>query len=1047
LPRGECLGAIAKLYESTIPFWNELGRALHHPRSAAMSAAAKRVARKTEERSQPEGRWTGPRRWKLRQFLVGVCFVVLYILLDRTTVSFQIWAEISAWYPPTGLALAALIGLGWRYAPVILLAECIASIWNYHLPVRSYSFLVGNVEFIVVYTLAAMVLRRVVKMDWRLRSMRDVTWLLLVAVCSSCVVAFAGTAFLTADHLVPSKEYLRAIMNWWVGDAVTIGSIVPFCLIYVIPRLRGFLGYSESDGTQEPPTPTMGRNGLRGFWRALETGLFALSMVAVLWAALSGKFTRGDEMFYLLFPPLIWVAVRRGLRGATAAILALDTGIIVALRIYPRSPAELTVLQFLMLILSLAGLVLGALISERDGSEQRLSQEEARMRLLLESTGEAIYGVDNKGECTFCNHALLRLLGYGSRQELLGRNVHDVMHHTRRDGKPYPREECSLQKAFLGSRTFHAAEDLLWRADGSSFDAEVWCHPLLEAGTRLGAVVTFVDITERKIAEQALRQAKEDAEAANRAKSDFLANMSHEIRTPMNGILGMTTLALETNLDAEQRDYLSMVKSSGESLLTLLNGILDLSKIEAGKLDLEIADMSVEDCIEGALEPLSLKAQQKGIELVWDIGRDIPRVVRGDSTRLRQVFINLVGNALKFTAEGQVAIYGRHAGTTEGGLMLEFTVSDSGIGIAEDKRKKIFEAFAQADMSTSRSYGGTGLGLSICERLVNLMGGRIWVESEEGRGSEFHFTMKVFWDAAQDKPRETPGGRAQPKKHEAVRRVLVVGQNPVNLGLLERLLPRGNMKAVPAASAEETLDLLTEAQSAGERFSAMMIDKDMPGSGGLALLATARGSAGADVPAILVHSRTLDAVDKRSCEQLSVTRTILKPFQRAALFEALRACLGEGLETVVPAPVKPREKARASLRILLVEDNIVNQRLTSRLLEKMGHAVTIAGNGQVALRVLAEQEFDLVAMDMQMPIMDGLEATEKIRLSEKKTGRRVAIVAMTANAFEEDRRRCRQAGMDGYIAKPVSAKSIEMEIARVMAAREKAEGLEVPRRG
>lgn len=987
-------------------------------------------------------------RWKARQVLVAVCFVVVYVLVDRTTVSFQIWNEISAWYPPTGLALAALIGLGWRYAPVILLAESIASIVNYHLPVRSYSFLIGNVEFISVYTAASVVLRRVVKIDWRLRTMRDVIWLLLVATCAACVVALVGTRFLEADNLIPANGYLLATMNWWVGDAVAIGSIVPFSLIYVVPGLRRYMGYSERRGKPGEAAHKVGRHELQGFGRAIESGLFAAGIVAVLWAALSGRFSSGNEMFYLLFLPLILVAVRRGLRGATAAILALDTGIILALRLYQRSYNELTLLQFLMLILSLAGLVLGALISERDESEQKLSEEEARMRLLLESTGEAIYGVNNRGEWTFCNHALLRLLGYKSQQELLGRNIHDVMHHTRRDGTPYPREECSQLVELTAGKKIHVEEELLWRADGSSFEAEIWSHPLVENGASLGAVVTFIDITERKKVQQALQQAKEDAEAANRAKSDFLANMSHEIRTPMNGILGMTTLALETNLDAEQRDYLSMVKSSGESLLTLLNDILDLSKIEAGKLDLEIADMSVEDCIEEALEPLALRARQKGIVLVWNVGRDIPEVVRGDSTRLRQVFINLVGNALKFTNQGQVAIYGRHAGATEGGLMLEFTVSDTGIGIAEEKRKKIFEAFAQADMSTSRRYGGTGLGLSICERLVNLMGGRIWVESEEGRGSEFHFTMKVFSETEKENEKlrlpadETRQSKTQPK----VRRVLVVGHNPVNRELLERLLPRWNMKAVEAASAKDALVLLTRAQATGEVFSAIMIDKDMPNPGGLALLAALRTTSAPDIPAILVHSRPLDAAERKRCEQADVNRTILKPFRRSTMHEALQECFGEVKDARLVEAEMPTRKVRVGLRILLAEDNIVNQRLTSRLLEKMGHTVTIAGNGQIALQLMAEEDFDLVAMDMQMPIMDGLEATEKIRAGEKKSGRHVAIVAMTANAFEEDRERCRQAGMDGYIAKPVSSKSIETEIVRVMTAQENAEKLEMPRK-
>ena len=980
-------------------------------------------------------------RRKLRQLLVAVCFVAVHVLLDRSTMFFQIWTEISAWYPPTGLAFAVLIGFGPRYAVPILIAADIASIVNYHQPVYSFSFLVGNIEFTAVLTAAALLLRRVAKIDLHLRSLRDVVWLLLVAVLSSCVVAFAGAGFLAVDHLIPSRDYLQAVLNWWVGDAVAIASIAPFCLIHVLPRLRRFAGYSEPNRPAgEQVLVVAGKHELQGIRRTAESGLFAVCITAVLWMALSGRWSRGNQMFYLLFLPLIWMAVRRGLRGATAAILTLDSGIILALRIFPRGPSELTQLQFLMLILSLAGLVLGALISERDAGEQRLSQEEERMRLLLESTGEAIYGVDTRGECTFCNLAMLRLLRHASKDGVLGRNIHDVIHHTRRDGSPYPRSECALQKEFLAGRKFHGTDELLWRADGTSFDAEIWCHPLLRQGHMLGAVVTFVDITERKKTQEVLRQAKENAEAANRAKSEFLANMSHEIRTPMNGILGMTTLALETNLDSEQRDYLSMVKSSGESLLTLLNDILDLSKIEAGKLDLEITELSVEDCIEEALQPLVLRAQQQGIELLWNTGEDIPSVVRGDSTRLRQVLINLAGNALKFTNEGQVSIYAQLAKRTEDGLEVQFTVSDTGIGIPEDKQRKIFEAFAQADMSTTRRYGGTGLGLSICERIVHLMGGRIWLESEEGRGSKFHFTIKVLGKSGQ----ENASALEDRGPHTEDWRVLIVEENPVNRDLLERLILRWKMKVVSTASAEDALAKLLESRRTDKKFSSILIEKDLRSPGGVALIATVRASAAAGVPVILVHSRLLNAEEREQCAKLGVTRTILKPFRRSTLYEALLECHGAVSATQVVPSVNRALETHARLRILLAEDNVVNQRLTTRLLEKMGHHVTIAGNGQIAIRLLDRQEFDLVIMDMQMPIVDGLEAAEQIRAREIKYGGHLPIVAMTANAFEEDRQRCQRAGMDGYIAKPVTAKTIEIEIARVMSAQAKDERRQAP---
>jgi PAS domain S-box-containing protein len=976
---------------------------------------------------------TSETRLFLHKFGVAACVVVLYVLLDRSTVFFQIWPGVSAWYPPAGLTFAVLIGFGPGYLPVLLIAEGISSILNYHVPVFSYSFLVDNPATVCSYTAATVFLRRVVKIAPSLGSLRDVLWLLLVAICSSGVVAFTGVRLLEADHFIPAGQYLKASLNWWVGDAVAISSMGPVCLIYIVPWLQQFTKGAQASESANSPKPHASRHELQGARRGAESCLFALSVGVGLWVVLSGKFSRGNEMFYLVFLPLIWVAVRRGLRGAAAAILALDSGIILALRVHPRTPSELTSLQFLMLIISLTGLVLGALISERDATELRLSEEEARIRLLLESTGEAIYGVDRKGRCTFCNLATLRMLRCDSRERLLGRNIHDVIHHTRRDGSPCTVSECAWQKQFRVGGSYHAIDELLWRTDGTAFDAEIWCHPLLEHGESQGAVVTFVDISERKKTQQALHQAKEDAEAANRAKSEFLANMSHEIRTPMNGILGMTTLALDTNLNPEQREYLSMVQSSGESLLTLLNDILDLSKIEAGKLELEIAAISVEDCIEEALQPLTRRAQQKGVDLLWNVAGDVPESVRGDATRLRQVLINLAGNAMKFTTEGSVAIYARLAGTDEQRLVLQFTISDTGIGIPEEKQQKIFEVFAQADMSTTRRFGGTGLGLAISQRLVQLMGGRIWVESKVGLGSKFHFTIKVLPELASE---SFPAFPSRPSPLQA-QRILAIDGDRSNRELLERLLPRWHVNVVTAANIQEAMARLKDPRFAAEKFFAILLEKSPRAPVSFAALAALHAAAGRVVPVILVLSQPLDPSEREQWAAKGVTRTILKPYRRSTLYEALQECQAGPQGPLTLHPVKPAKQSGRSLRILLVEDNLVNQRLISRLLEKMRHLVTIAGNGQIALQLLSEKEFDLVAMDMQMPVMDGLRATEQIRAGEKNTGRHLPIVAMTANAFDSDRQLCHECGMDGYISKPVTAVAIEMEIARVMALLEK----------
>ena len=968
------------------------------------------------------------RIFRLRRYLIGFLFVLIFVLLDRTTVYLQILPGISAWYPPVGIALALLIGMGPRYAPLYWLAGLISAKVNYHQPSFSYIFLPGNSLDFGTYTILSIVLRRVFKLDWRLTSIRDVMVLLFVALPLSGVAAFVATVALIFDHLIPWSGYVTAALDWWIGDAVAIACLTPFCLVIVMPMVRRFAGLAQTAADIESASAGTNAHEAQGAYRAVESVCFLAALGGSLWLALGPTSVGNQNMFYVFFLPIVWIAVRRGLRGAATAILMLDTGIVLSLQFSSWGPSRFEVLQLLMLVLSLTGLILGTLISERDRTEKQLSREEERMRLLLESVGEAVYGVDSKGDCTFCNAAFLRRIGYANSQALLGRNIHDVIHHTRADGSPYPWSECVLRNAFMAGEKLHLARDLMWSSDGTAFPVELWSSPLIQNDKVAGAVVIFTDITERLRTEESLRYAKESAEAANRAKSDFLANMSHELRTPMNGILGMAALALDTDLSAEQREYLGMVKSSGESLLSLLNDILDLSKIESGKLELEITDFSIEDCIEQAFQPVIPQAQEKGIDLLWDaIG--VPPLVRGDQMRLRQVLINLVGNALKFTKQGEVTILAERSATTESGMRFHFTISDTGIGIPVEKQRKIFEAFAQADMSTTRRYGGTGLGLSISERLVKLMNGRIWLESEVGYGSKFHFEV-TFLPAERQSLRCDSDLRTIPEQHL----VLVADDNPMNLSMLKRVLLEWGIPSVTALGGSRALDIFREHSQKNVDFSAALLDIDMQGFDALQLAELISASPGGTEIIAMIHS-PLDSERAKEFKRLGIL-TILKPLRRLSLWEVLRSQKAGPLTTsttVSFSTTAMQTPAAVGLRILLAEDNTVNQRLISRILEKMGHTVVVTNDGAAALTMLSQQPFDLVAMDMQMPVMDGLEATQKIRLSELGTPRHMPIIAITANAFADDRRKCFEAGMDGYVVKPVGSKAIGDEVSRVMA--------------
>jgi len=660
-------------------------------------------------------------------------------------------------------------------------------------------------------------------------------------------------------------------------------------------------------------------------------------------------------------------------------------------------------------------------VNERIRVEEALSKERRVLRALIDNVPDFMYVKDTEGRFLLANTAVARAMTGKSPDDLLGKTDFDFYPHELADA--YRQDEMEILRAkqpLLGRE-----EECMDSSGHRTWILTTKVPVLNDKGEATGIAGVGRDITSRKKAELEWQRAKEAAEVANRAKSEFLANMSHEIRTPLNGIIGMTDLALDTDITSEQREYLETVKLSADSLLGVINDILDFSKVEAGRMEIELSDFNLRECLETTLKTLSVCADRKGLELLCDISSDVPEVVVGDPSRLRQIIINLVGNALKFTHQGEVQLKVEVQPGEGEKSRLHFTVADTGIGIALDKQKSIFEPFSQADSSTTRKYGGTGLGLTISSRLISLMGGRIWVESEPNNGSRFHFT--VFLPVSAKKV-EAP----TPVPLELLRgvSVLIVDDNRTNLRILRDMLAHWNMKPLTAGGGEAALIELEAARRNAAPFQLILTDMHMPHMDGFALIERIRQQSLSHASTIVMLTSAGQRGDAERCKQLGVAAYLLKPIRQAELREALALVLGASRQQAdIPLVTRytiqgAREPVKA-LSILVAEDNAVNQRLIVRMLEKRGHHVTVAGNGAEVLRLLEQTSFDLILMDVQMPEMDGLTATARVREREGDTCRHIPIVALTAHAMKGDQERCLAAGMDGYLSKPIHPQELD----------------------
>ncbi len=715
-------------------------------------------------------------------------------------------------------------------------------------------------------------------------------------------------------------------------------------------------------------------------------------------------------------------AKAQGLIAFAGYPLIVGDQLVGVMALFSRTPLLPDTLEALS---SIAAIIAQGIV--RKWAEEQLREQRDFTTAITNSIGEGIYALDGEGCVTFMNPTAEKFLGW-KESELLGKNMHEAIHFQDSQGALVPTHLCPLLGVTKSSQNMQVDDDVFTRRDGTLIPVSYISSPIITNNQVTGAVLSFHDITERKRIEEEVLQARDAALESTRLKSEFLANMSHEIRTPMNGVIGMTGLLLDTGLDAEQREFAETIQTSADSLLTVINDILDFSKIEAGKLNFETLDFDVNNVVEGSVQLLAERARAKGIELASFVAHDVRTELRGDPGRLRQILTNIVSNAVKFTERGEVVVRCSKESETDSHVALRFVISDTGIGIAPDAQRKLFQAFTQADGSTTRKYGGTGLGLAISKQLVELMGGEIGVESVEGEGSRFWFTVRFEKQVVQVETTQAS------ESYLSGLRVLVVDDNATNRTILINQIGSLEMIAGEAKDGAGALDLLHAAAERGQPYDLVITELRMTGMNGFELARAIKSDPSIAKARIILLSSTGRQGDSELARKAGIDAYITKPVRQTQLLNSLMKIMNDGKvappddSALRPAPQQPPPN-ELQPRILIAEDNAVNQKVAVGLLRKFGYAADVVSDGREAVAASARESYDIVLMDCQMPEMDGYEATAEIRRREGEN-KHTTIIAMTANALEGDREKCLAAGMDDYVRKPVKAEELKAALER-----------------